>query len=104
MPYKNVPARRTSEFHHYEGCRMRDPDNCSGCALTSGGFEGPNYSGWPLVYIENHRVIPAKWREALARELKSKNLAYSNNIIAQIEKHGLAFSDGQDTFLSGATI
>ena len=104
MTYKNVPRRLTSEFQHYGGCRHRDPDNCSGCALVIGGKDGPNYSAWPLVYIENHRAIPAKWREAFARELKSTNLAYSNNIIATIEKHGLAFDDGTDTWISGKLI
>jgi hypothetical protein len=93
MAYKNVPARRTSEFQHYDGCHYRDPDNCQGCALTTGGKEGPNYSAWPLVYIENHRVIPAKWHEAFERELKSSNRAYADNIKAKMELHGIAFSD-----------
>jgi hypothetical protein len=102
MPYNlKISPRYTSEFKHDDGCRYSDPDNCSGCALTIASQEGPNYSGWPLVYIENHREIPAKWRTALARELKSTDLAYSNNIIAQINKHGIAFSDGNDSFLSG---
>lgn len=88
-----APPRRTSEFQHYDGCRHRDPDNCSGCALTTGGNEGPNYAGWPLVYIENHRAIPAKWRAAFQRELDSDNRPYANNIRAQWAKHGLRFTD-----------
>jgi hypothetical protein len=79
----------TNEFDHYPGCGNRDPDNCSGCALTSGGAEGPNYSGWPLVYIENKRTIPSKWAAAFIHELTSDNKAYSENIRKQIAKHGL---------------
>lgn len=26
----------TREFEHYNGCRMRDPDNCGACALITG--------------------------------------------------------------------
>ena len=54
----------TSEFQHYDGCNLNDPDNCSACALTDERQDAPNYAGWPMVYIENHRVSPAKWREA----------------------------------------
>ena len=93
MAYKAVLTRFTSEFQHYAGCGRHDPDNCSGCALTIGGKEGPNYSAWPLVYIENHRVIPAKWRKAFEQEPKSSNKAYADNLKAKVEEHGIAFSD-----------
>ena len=93
MPYKNVERRRTAEFSHYADCRRRDPDNCSGCALTTGGDEGPNYSGWPLVYIENHRPIPAKWKRALELQTRSDNQAYADHLVATILHHGVAFDD-----------
>ena len=93
MTYKDVLPRRTTEFLHYDGCRHNDPDNCSGCALTTGGKDGPNYSGWSLVYIENHRIIPAKWRKAFEYQLKSDNKAYANNLAAKVEEHGIQFSD-----------
>lgn len=83
------------EFEHYQGCGGRDPDNCGGCALTTGGKDGPNYSAWPLAYIENHRTIPAKWRDALKREMASDNKAYAANIAKQIAAHGVTFSDGK---------
>ena len=84
------------EFEHYHGCRFKDPDNCSGCALTTGGEDGPNYAAWPLAYIENHRAIPAKWRNALQRELeRTDNTAYVANINEQIRVHGLRFTDGK---------
>ena len=69
-----------NEFSHYSGCRLRDPDNCSGCALTMGGKEGPNYAGWPISYLKNGRSIPAKWQDALKKELASDNRAYSENL------------------------
>lgn len=93
MPYKNVPARYTSEFQHYTGCGFKDPDNCSGCALTSGGISGPNYAAWPLVYVEHHRIIPAKWRAAFNAQLHSPNQAYADYLARTIERHGIAFSD-----------
>ena len=92
MTYKNVAPRRTSEFQHYPGCRNRDVDNCSGCALTHGGEEGPNYAAWPLVYVEQHRAIPAKWRQALEAELHSSNTAYADNLARTIALHGIEFS------------
>lgn len=96
--YKNVPARRTSEFEHYTGCRFRDPDNCSGCALSSTQTEAPNYAAWPLVYIENHRTIPARWKPALREELaRTDNPAYVENLKQTMEHHGIAFDDGSDT-------
>jgi hypothetical protein len=85
----------TSEFQHYPGCRHKDPANCSGCALTTGGPNGPNYSGWPLVYMENGRTIPAKWREAFERELnRADNMAYARNVRDTLARLGGRFSDG----------
>ena len=84
----------TREFQHYPGCRHRDPDNCSACALTDTRQDAPNYSSWPNTYIENKRAIPAKWRDAFKAELKSENTAYVENIISNIEKHGVRFTDG----------
>ncbi len=84
----------TREFQHYPGCRHRDPDNCSACALTDTRQDAPNYSSWPNAYIENKRAIPAKWRDAFKAELKSENTTYAENIISNIEKHGVRFTDG----------
>ena len=98
MAYKtNVPRRRTIEFQHYEGCGRRDPANCSACALTIGGRHGPNYAGWPLVYIEQHRRIPAKWKKALERQTRSENRAYADRLKAVIALHGCEFDDEQIT-------
>ncbi len=85
----------TTEFNHYPGCGLRDPDNCSGCALTMGGPEGPNYAAWPLVYMENGRTIPAKWRDAFRLEMESDNRPYADNVKATMEKLGVRFSDGK---------
>lgn len=82
----------TNEFLHYPGCNGRDPDNCSGCALTTGGLEGPNYSAWPLAYMVNKRAIPAKWFAAFERELASDNRAYAENIRKHIAQHGVRFA------------
>ena len=87
--------RRTSEFDHYEGCRGRDPDNCSGCALTT-GRRAPNYSAWPLAYMENDRVVPARWRAAFKCELASENEAYAANLRSVLAAHGVRFTDCED--------
>jgi hypothetical protein len=81
----------TSEFSHYDGCRRSDPDNCSGCALTTGGHEGPNYTAWPLAYMANGRAIPAKWFDAFTRELASENQAYAENIRQHVLRYGVSF-------------
>jgi len=84
----------TREFEHYLGCKYRDPDNCSGCALTDTRQTEPNYSGWPLVYMENHRAIPAKWRQAFYRELeRGDNPAYTANLWRHIAEYGVRFTD-----------
>lgn len=88
--------RYTREFDHYPGCRYRDPDNCSGCALTDTRQESPNYSAWPLAYMENGRTIPAKWREAFKAEMNCiDNPAYAANVRATMERCGVRFSDGK---------
>jgi hypothetical protein len=81
----------TSEFNHYDGCGLRDPDNCSACALTTGGPEGPNYSAWPLAYMQNRRTIPAKWLDAFVAELASDNKIYAANVRRHIEIYGVSF-------------
>jgi hypothetical protein len=81
----------TREFDHYDSCKHRDPDNCSGCALTTGGEDGPNYAGWPLAYMANKRTIPAKWFSAFQRELASGNRAYADNIKQHILRYGVGF-------------
>jgi hypothetical protein len=86
----------TSEFQHYPGCRMRDPDNCSGCALTDTRQDVPNYSAWPLAYMENGRAIPAKWREAFRGELvRADNPAYAANVARTMARCGVRFTDGR---------
>ncbi len=86
----------TREFEHYPGCKHRDPDNCSGCALTDERQAEPNYSAWPLAYMENRRVIPAKWRDAFIREMnRADNHLYAENVRKTMEKYGVRFSDGQ---------
>lgn len=87
----------TNEFIHYDGCKHRDPDNCSACALTDERQDAPNYAAWPLAYMENGRVIPAKWRAAFKAELaRTDNPAYVNNVRATMQRFGVMFSDGQD--------
>ena len=85
--------RRTREFEHYDGCEYNDPDNCSGCALTDLRQDSPNYSGWPLAYMENDRPIPGKWFKAFAEEeLKSDNQAYVDNLYQTVTKYGVRFT------------
>ena len=99
MPIATAPGyRRTREFEHYPGCGHNDPDNCSGCALTDKRQEAPNYSGWPLVYMENGRAIPAKWREAFKRELQSDNIPYAANIKRTMKRCGLRFTDSKPLY------
>lgn len=87
--------RYTREFEHYPGCRHRDPDNCSGCALTDTKQAQPNYAAWPLVYMENGRAIPAKWREAFKREFRrTDNLRYVENLKTTMSRCGVTFTDG----------
>ena len=94
---------KTHEFEHYPGCGFNDPDNCSACALTDTRQESPNYSAWPLVYMANSRVIPAKWRKAFQRELtRTDNDLYVNNLKRHIKVYGVRFSDGQPLVLSSA--
>lgn len=85
----------TNEFQHYPGCKGRDPNNCSACALTDERQETPNYAGWPLAYMENGRTIPAKWREAFKAELASDNKPYADNVQRTMERCGVRFSDGK---------
>lgn len=86
----------TSEFQHYTGCKGRDPMNCSGCALTTGGKDGPNYVAWPLAYMENYRIVPAKWRDAFKREMsRTDNPAYAAHLVNTLRRLGVAFSDGK---------
>jgi len=92
----NVKRRYTREFDHYPGCKHRDPDNCSGCALTDTRQDAPNYSAWPIVYMENGRAIPAKWRAALRRELaRTDNKPYVDNLEMHIRDYGVTFTDGK---------
>ena len=85
----------TSEFIHYPDCNHRDPDNCSACALTDTRQDAPNYAGWPLVYMENRRAVPAKWREAFKSELAcADNPPYAANVKATMERFGVRFTDG----------
>jgi uncharacterized protein YbdZ (MbtH family) len=86
----------TNEFTHYNGCRHNDPDNCSACALTDTRQDAPNYSAWPLAYMENKRAIPAKWRAAFKAELcRTDNDAYVENIRRTMVRCGVSFTDGQ---------
>lgn len=79
-----------SEFNHYDGCNFTDPDNCSACALTNTDQKEPNYSGWPLIYIETRRKIPRKWLGALLKELcRTDNDAYVNNLKSKILTYGI---------------
>lgn len=86
----------TNEFSHYDGCNHNDPDNCSGCALTDTRQDAPNYAAWPLAYIENHRSIPSKWRDAFNAELeRTDNDLYVANLRAKMKEHGVTFADGK---------
>ncbi len=86
----------TNEFQHYDGCKHNDPENCGACALTDKRQAAPNYAGWPLAYIENHRSIPAKWRAAFKAELaRTDNPPYVANIRAKMAEHGFHFTDSK---------
>lgn len=80
-------ARSLFRAHSYrhEGI---DTDNCSYCALTQGGPEGPNYAGWGRLYIEARRLIPEGWREAFRHELESDNAAYAAALRRSITTFG----------------
>jgi hypothetical protein len=78
-----------SEFSHYTGCRGRDLDNCSACALLNAGSEGPNYAGWPLAFIQNGYAIPPKYFKALLKELdRTDNPAYVKNLQTKLAQAG----------------
>lgn len=86
----------TREFEHYPGCKRSDPDNCSACALTDTRQDVPNYSAWPLAYMENRRTVPAKWRNAFKAEMeRTDNPAYAANVKATLARLGVRFSDGR---------
>lgn len=57
----------------------------------------PNYSAWPLAYMANRKVIPAKWKGAFIKEMNSHNLPYANNIRVHVKVCGVRFSDGTFT-------
>ena len=84
----------TYEFRHYDGCNHRDPDNCGACALTDLRQDEPNYAAWPLAYIENDRVVPAKWRDAFVRQMNSTNPLYRDHLRERVETLGVRFTDG----------
>jgi hypothetical protein len=81
----------TAEFTHYDGCNYKDPDNCSACALTDERQDAPNYSGWPLAYMENNRSIPVKWFDAFVAELNSDNGPYVDNLRGKMQVYGVKF-------------
>lgn len=83
-----------NEFSHYPGCGMKDPDNCSGCALTTGGPEGPNYAGWPISYEMFGRRIPTKWKNAFELQRQSDNRSYAEGLEAMVDAGRITFSDG----------
>ena len=88
--------KRTGEFNHYPGCLYRDPANCSGCALTNTNQDKPNYSAWPIAYMENGRAIPSKWRDAFKAEMvRDDNPLYTKNIELTMKKYGVLFTDGK---------
>lgn len=92
----------TSEFSHYDGCKRRDVDNCSACALTNLRQSEPNYSAWPLAYMSNGRTIPAKWKAAFIRNAtQTNNLPYAANVRKHIREHGARFSDGTRAIVDG---
>jgi hypothetical protein len=78
-----------SEFNHYQGCPGMDPDNCSACALLHADHRGPNYSGWPLAFIQCGRRIPARYHDALLAELgRTDNPAYVENLKSKLAGAG----------------
>lgn len=95
----------TREFEHYDGCGHRDVNNCGACALTDTRQERPNYAGWPLVYMENRRAIPAKWRKAFQAEVTDcDNSAYVANIIRHIRECGVVFTDSKPWHWRGRSL
>lgn len=83
----------TREFEHYPGCRHRDPDNCGACALTDTRQDAPNYAAWPLVYMENRRAIPKKWKAAFEAQFKrTDNPAYIAKLRETLAEYGVKFS------------
>lgn len=78
-----------SEFTHYPGCRGKDPQNCSACALLHAGEEGPNYAGWPLAFMQNRIRIPKRYMKALKAETeRTDNMAYVENLKNQLKANG----------------
>lgn len=76
-----------SEFDHYVGCKGKDLDNCSACALLKAGINGPNYAGWPLAFVQAGREIPKRYYGALAKELsRTDNPSYVNNLKRSLPK------------------
>ena len=96
--------RKTSEFSHYDGCGHKDPDNCSGCALTNLRQTEPNYSAWPLVYMENHVAIPTKWKGPFLRQFQSKNRPYALNLLRVVREEGAKFTDGTFAVVDGNSV
>ncbi len=85
--HQATARRMFSEGHSYPH-RGVDADNCGYCALTHGGAEGPNYSGWARLYIEAQRPMPKKWHGAFERELASDNTAYADALRRSIATFG----------------
>lgn len=78
-----------SEFNHYNGCRGKDKDNCSACALLNADHNGPNYAGWPLSFLQSGRKIPDRYLAALSKELKcTDNDAYVENLKQKLVEAG----------------
>jgi len=82
-----IARRMFRDGHSYEH-RGIDADNCSFCALVTGGFDGPNYAGWARLYIEAGQRIPGKWRHAFVLELESDNKAYADALLRSIATFG----------------
>lgn len=89
---KQLTSTASRQFIHYDGCSRRDPSNCCACALTI-GREGPNYAGWPLVYMQARRNIPSHWFDAFIREFQNEsNPSYQQNLRRTLFHFGVTFT------------
>lgn len=66
-------------------------DNCAACALEGRGAmdDGPNFSGWHLIYVQAQRRIPAQWADAFHRFLSGPPGLYRNNVQRWIRALGM---------------
>jgi len=102
----DMPANRTAlrclTSHDCDPTWTRDEkaDNCGACALSgmghhrdgdSGAWE-PNYASWERTYVEAHKGIPTRYRDAFLHAL-NEDTPYGSALRDACDRYGVHYVD-----------